>query len=69
MKLMNWKMNWRKPMDKIFNLMKFIEMLGIEISITFYSDGSGKINTATTSMLFVDVMECELKLKEIGGLQ
>jgi len=56
-------------MDKIFNLMKFIEMLGIEISITFYSDGSGKINTATTSILFVDVMECELKLKEIGGLQ
>lgn len=54
-------------MDKIFNLMKFIEMLDIEISIVFYSDGSGEIKTSTISMLFEDVMECELKLKAIGG--
>lgn len=56
-------------MDKIFNLMKFIEMLGVEISVTFYSDGSGEINTCTSSFVFEDVMECEIKLKAIGGLQ
>lgn len=56
-------------LQRMFNMMNLLECTGKECTIKFYVDGSGEISLAGKPTIFVDVLDMEEKLKELGGLK
>ena len=54
-------------LQRMFNTMKLLECTGKECTVKFYVDGSGEISLAGKITIFVDILDMEDKLKELGG--
>ena len=56
-------------LNKMFNTMKLLECTGKECTVMFYCDGSGEILLGEKKTIFIDGLDLEDKLRELGGLK